>query len=63
MVSGSVKLTASFRVSFDMNSMAIQGVILSAATFVLSLLVTETSNMECQGTREKFEGTIKLSEN
>lgn len=46
-----------------MNSVGIQEEILSAATFVLSLFVTETSNMECQGTREKFEGTIKLSEN
>ena len=40
MVSGSVKLTASLRVSFEMNSMAIQEAILSAANFVLSLLVT-----------------------
>ena len=63
MVSGSVKLTASLRVSFEINSMAIQEAILSAATFVLSLFVTETSNMECQGTEEKFEGMIKLSEN
>ena len=45
MVSGSVKLTASLRVSFEMNSMAFHEVILLVETFFLSLFVTLTSSM------------------
>ena len=40
MVSGSVKLTYSLRVSFEMNSMAFHEVIFPVETFFLSLFVT-----------------------